>query len=73
MMKAIASYDLGIKVVDLSADNTNANFSGLLRRGKENALTKIKSTLNINIIGLAAMHIHISFITLLKQLSIPWL
>jgi hypothetical protein len=34
VMKAIANYDLGTKVVGLSAHNTNTNFGGLLGRGK---------------------------------------
>jgi hypothetical protein len=50
-MKAIANYDSETKVVGLSADNTNTNFGGLLRRGKENMLTKIRSQLNKNIVG----------------------
>jgi hypothetical protein len=49
-MKTIANYDSETPVVGLSADNTNTNFRGLLRRGKEN-VTKIKSQLNRNIIG----------------------
>jgi hypothetical protein len=51
VMKAITNYGLETKVVGLSADNTNTVFGGLLRRGKESALTKIKSHLNRNIIG----------------------
>jgi hypothetical protein len=51
MMKAIANYDLEMNVVGLSGDNTNTDFGGLLRRGKENVLTKIKSQFNRNIIG----------------------
>jgi hypothetical protein len=43
VMKAIANYGLENKVVGLSADNTNTNFGGLLRRGKENVLTEVKS------------------------------
>jgi hypothetical protein len=50
-MKGISNYDLETKVAGLSADNTNTNFGGLLRRGKENVLTKINSQLNRNIIG----------------------
>jgi hypothetical protein len=50
-MKAIANYDFETKAVRFSADNTNTNFRGLLRRGKVNVLTKIKSQLNRNIIG----------------------
>ena len=52
IMKAIGSYELDTKVVGLSADNTNTNFGGLLQRGTENVITKIKSELNRNIIGL---------------------
>jgi hypothetical protein len=51
VMNAIANYDLETDVVWLSADNTNTDFEGLLRRGKENVLTKIKSEINRNIIG----------------------
>jgi hypothetical protein len=50
MMKVIAYYDLEMNVVKLSAINTNTNFGGFFRRGKENVLTKIKSQLNRNII-----------------------
>jgi hypothetical protein len=38
-----------VKVIKLSADNTNITFGGFFRRGKENVLTKIKSQLNKNI------------------------
>ena len=41
IMKAIGSYELDTKVVGLSADNTNTNFGGLLRRGTENSLQKL--------------------------------
>jgi hypothetical protein len=58
VMKAIANYDSETKVVGLSADNTNTNFGGLLRRGKENVLTKIRSQLNRNIIGVGC-NVHI--------------
>jgi hypothetical protein len=34
VMKAIANYDLEAKAVGLSADNTNTNFEGVLRRSK---------------------------------------
>ena len=51
-MKAIGSYELDTEVVELSDDTTNTNFGGLLRRGTENFITKIKSELNRNIIGL---------------------
>jgi hypothetical protein len=50
VIKAIGNYDTESKVVGLSANNTNTNFEGLLRRGKENVLTKIKSQLNRNIV-----------------------
>lgn len=52
IMKTIASYELDTKVIGLSADNTNTNFGGLLRRGTENVITKLKTQLNRNIIGL---------------------
>jgi hypothetical protein len=39
VVKANANYDLDTKAVGLSADNTNTDFGGLLRRGKENVLT----------------------------------
>jgi hypothetical protein len=51
VMKATGDYDLETKVIGLSADNINTNFGGMLRRGKENVLTKIKSPLNRSIIG----------------------
>jgi hypothetical protein len=50
VMKAIDNYNLEKTVVGLSADNTNSNFGGLLRRSKENMFTKIKSQLDRNII-----------------------
>jgi hypothetical protein len=42
-MKAIANCVLETKAVGTSADNTNTNFGDLLRKGRENVLTKIKS------------------------------
>jgi hypothetical protein len=71
VMKAIANHDLETKVVGLSADNTDTNLEGLLRRCKENVFSKIKSRLNRNISVLAAMRI--SFTTALKQPLTPCL
>jgi hypothetical protein len=51
-MKAIANYDIETKVLGLSADNTGTNFGDLLRRGKENVSTTMKSQLNRNLIGI---------------------
>jgi hypothetical protein len=51
VIKEIANYDLETKVVGLSADDTNTNFEGLLRKGRENVFTKIKSQLNRKPIG----------------------
>jgi hypothetical protein len=58
-MKAIADYNLEIKVAGSSADKSNTNVGCLLRRYK-NVLTKIKSQLNRNIIdfGFDAHIIH---------------
>jgi hypothetical protein len=43
--------DLETDAIRLSADNTYTDFGGLLRSGKDNVLTKIKSKINRNIIG----------------------
>jgi hypothetical protein len=51
VMKAIDNYDLETKEVGLSADNTNTNYGGFPRRGKENVLIEINFQLNRNIIG----------------------
>jgi hypothetical protein len=50
LMNAIANYDLETEVIRLSTDNINTNFGGLLRKGKEKLLAKMKSVLNRNII-----------------------
>lgn len=52
MMEIIKCNNLKDKVVGISADNTNTNFGGLKRRGKENIFCKIKSSLGRNIFGI---------------------
>lgn len=40
------------KIVALSADNTNTNFGGVLRRGKNNLFTHLNGNVEYNIIGI---------------------
>lgn len=50
--------DISKKVVGFSADNTNTNFGGAARMGKNNVFTKLKSTLGEDLIGIGcAAHI----------------
>jgi hypothetical protein len=50
------------KVVSLSADNTNANFSGAKRRGKNNVFERLRNQIKRDIIGVgcAAHIVHIA-------------
>lgn len=66
VMKAIVNYDIKREVVGLSAYNTIKNFEGLLRRGKQNVLTKSRSQL-------VSAAMRISFITAQIQYFIPCL
>jgi hypothetical protein len=47
----VTKWNIEEKVVGLSADNTNTNFGGSSRRGKNNAFHKLKSKWNRTLIG----------------------
>jgi hypothetical protein len=47
----VVKWNIEKKVVALSADNTNTNFGGSSRRGKNNFFHKLKSKLNRTLIG----------------------
>lgn len=47
----VTKWNIEKKVVALSADNTNTNFGGSSRRGKNNVFHKLKSKLNRTLIG----------------------
>jgi len=40
------------KIISYSGDNTNTNFGGIARKGKNNIFVKLKNTLNRDILGL---------------------
>lgn len=49
--KSILKFNLKKKIVSLSADNTNSNFGGLMRNGKNNLFFKLSTFLDQKIIG----------------------
>lgn len=49
---AVRKHNLKDKVVAFSADNTNTNFGGLNRAGRVNVHTKVKDSLQHDVIGL---------------------
>lgn len=52
IINVMNKYGIENKVVALSADNTNTNFGGLHRHGRENVHTKVKMSLRREVIGL---------------------
>jgi hypothetical protein len=58
ILEAAQKHDIADKIIDISADNTNTNFGGLKRKGKNNVFTKLQEKLNTKIIGVGcAAHI----------------
>ncbi|XP_071038982.1 uncharacterized protein [Parasteatoda tepidariorum] len=51
ILNALFEFQLKDKMAGLSADNTNTNFGGLLRRGTENVHTKLQTELGRDIFG----------------------
>jgi hypothetical protein len=49
---AMERFELEDKVIGFSADNTNANFGGAHRRGKENVFTKLRTHTGTDLLGL---------------------
>ncbi|KAL4126106.1 hypothetical protein QTP88_010335 [Uroleucon formosanum] len=52
IIKVLNSFNLTEKIISYSADNTNTNFGGLQRKGKNNVFIKLKETLNKEILGM---------------------
>lgn len=52
VIKIIQKFHLENKVVAISADNTNTNFGGLRRQGRENVHTKVRRALQREVLGL---------------------
>lgn len=52
IVKVLNENALSDKIISFSADNTNTNFGGMLRKGKNNVFLKLKQTLNRNILGM---------------------
>uniref|UniRef100_A0A2S2N9H4 HAT C-terminal dimerisation domain-containing protein n=1 Tax=Schizaphis graminum TaxID=13262 RepID=A0A2S2N9H4_SCHGA len=56
--KVLSHWGVLKKVIAFSADNTNSNFGGVNRRGKNNVFYKLKESINTNLIGIGcAAHI----------------
>jgi hypothetical protein len=51
IMKILKKYDLLDKVTALSADNTNTNFGGAKRKGRNNVLWKLGQKIDKQLIG----------------------
>lgn len=51
IVKVLNENVLSNKIIGFSADNTNTNFGGMLRKGKNKVFLKLKQTLNRNILG----------------------
>ncbi|KAL4147793.1 hypothetical protein QTP88_002142 [Uroleucon formosanum] len=52
IIKVLNNFNLTEKIISYSADNTNTNFGGLQRKGKNNVFIKLKETLNREILGM---------------------
>ena len=52
IIDVLTKFGLKEKIVALSADNTNTNFGGVARKGKNNVHTKLQTELNKKILGL---------------------
>lgn len=52
IFKVLNNFNLKEKIISYSADNTNTNFRGLQRKGKNNIFTKLKESLNRDILGM---------------------
>ena len=48
----LKTWKIEKKIIALSADNTNTNFGGVLRRGKNNLFTHLNGYVENNIIGI---------------------
>jgi hypothetical protein len=46
ILEASQKHDVADKITGISTENTNTNFGGLKRKGKNNILTKLQETLN---------------------------
>lgn len=46
------SLNLKKKIISYSGNNTNTNFDGIARKGKNNVFIKLKNSLNRDILGL---------------------
>lgn len=58
ILKVVEKYGIADKVIGISADNTNTNFGGLKRRGKNNVFAKLQERLRRKVIGIGcAAHI----------------
>lgn len=53
IIKVLKNFNLKEKIISYSADNTNTNSGGLQRKGKNNVFTKLKETLNRDILGMS--------------------
>lgn len=56
-MKVVNNFDLKGKIISFSAD-TNTNFGGIQRKGKNNVFIKLKKSLDWNILGMGCF-VHI--------------
>lgn len=58
LKNTLEKFNIAVKMVSFCADNTNTNFGGKNRGGKNNVYYKIKSQLNMNLFGVGcAAHI----------------
>lgn len=53
--KTLDDFKLRDKVVCFSADNTNTNFGGVSRKGKENIFKKLKESLASDLVGIGCV------------------
>lgn len=52
IIKVLNNFNLKEKIISYSNHNTNTNFEGLQRKGKNYIFTKLKETLNRDILGM---------------------
>jgi hypothetical protein len=55
ILEATQKHDTADKIIGISADNTNKNFGGLKRKGKNNVFTKLQEKLHRKIIGVGCI------------------
>ena len=51
LIRKLSEFEISQKIVCLSADNTNTNFGGVARKGRNNVFARLNSALDTDLIG----------------------